>query len=224
MEQIELKAGNREILGKKVRFLRRQGITPVHLFGHGIESLALQCDTTQLHKVLVLAGKTRLINLEAGKEKRPRPVVVREVQTEPRTGVLIHVDFYQVKMAEKVRVEVPIVLVGEAPALKLKENMMAQDLTKLSVECLPGNIPDSAELDLSSLTEPEQALRVKDIELDKEIAVLNDPELIVVRISARRIEKEEEVVVEAEAVAEEAAEAPEAAPAGEKKPEASPKE
>ena len=225
MEQIELKVNNREVLGKKVRFLRRQGITPVHLFGHGIESIALQCDTTQLRQVLAQAGKTRLVNLKTDNEKRPRHVVVREIQTEPRTGALIHVDFYQVKMAEKMRVEVPIVLVGEAPALKLKENMLSHELTTLSVECLPGNIPDSAELDLSSLTEAEQSLRVKDIELDREIAVLNDPDLMVVRISVRRIEKEEEVVeVEAEAVAEEVAEAPEAAPAGEKEPKAATEE
>ena len=215
MEQIELKVNNREILGKKARFLRRQGITPVHLFGHGIESVALQCDTIQLRHVLAQAGKTRLINLKADKDKKPRHVVVREIQTEPRTGSLIHVDFYQVKMAEKMRVELPIVLVGEAPALKLKENMLSHELTNLTVECLPGNIPDSAELDLSSLTEADQALRVKDIKLDQEITVLNDPDLIVVRISARRIERGEEVV-EVEAEAEAIAEAPKAAPADEK--------
>ncbi|MFC1862238.1 50S ribosomal protein L25, partial [Chloroflexota bacterium] len=72
MDQIELEAAKREILGKKVRFLRRQGITPVHLFGHGIESLALQCDTAKLHRVLVGAGKTRLISIKVGNEKEPR--------------------------------------------------------------------------------------------------------------------------------------------------------
>ena len=225
MEQIELKAASRHILGKKVRFLRRQGITPVHLFGHGIESLALQCDTIQLGQVLTQAGKTKIISLQLDKTKSPRNAMIREIQKEPRTGELFHVDLYQVRMAEKIKVEVPIVLVGEAPALKLKENMLSHELTTLSVECLPGNIPDSAELDLSSLTEAEQSLRVKDIELDREIAVLNDPDLMVVRISVRRIEKEEEVVeVEAEAVAEEVAEAPEAAPAGGKEPKAATEE
>ena len=95
MDQIELEVTNREILGKKVRFLRRQGITPLHLFGHGIESLALQCDAARLKRVLAEAGRTRLISLKIGSEKEPRNVVVREVQIEPRTGESLHVDLYR---------------------------------------------------------------------------------------------------------------------------------
>ncbi|MFC2004434.1 50S ribosomal protein L25 [Chloroflexota bacterium] len=200
MGQIELEVASREILGKKVSFLRRQGITPVHIFGHGIQSVALQCDTAKLQRVLAEAGKTRLIGLKLGNEKRPRNVVVREVQIEPLTGKMLHVDFYQVKMAEMMKVDVPVVLTGEAPALKLKENSLVQELSTLAVECLPAKIPTSVELDISSLTEPEQAMRVKDIELDKEINVLNDPELVVARISSRSMEKIEEEVVEEELV------------------------
>ena len=210
MDQIELQVNNREVLGKKVRFLRRQGITPVHLIGHGVESLALQCDTALLQRVLAEAGRTRLINLKLDKQRKPRTVVVREVQREPRTYGLLHVDFYQVRMEEAVKVDIPIVLVGEAPALKSKENMLVHELNTLSVECLPAKIPASVELDLGSLTEPEQTVRVKDIELDKEVTVLNDPELLVVRISLRPKEKIEEEEVVEEAVVEEAVEAPEA--------------
>ncbi len=158
MEQIELNVTKREVLGKKVRFLRCQGITPAHLFGHGIESLALQCDTDTIKRVLAKAGQTRLISLKLDNEKSPRPVVIRGVQIEPLTGESLHIDFYQVKMAEQVKVEVPVVLVGEALALKLKENMLVQELSTLIVECLPAKIPNSIELDLSSLTEPEQAV------------------------------------------------------------------
>jgi len=211
MDQIELKLTKRETLGKKVRFLRRQGITPVHLFGHGIESMALQCDTTKLRQVLAEAGKTKLIKLKVGSEKRSRNVIVREVQAElPKPG-LLHVDFYQVKAAEEVKVNVPIVLVGEAPALNLKENMLVRELDTLTVECLPAKIPTSIELDISFLTEVEQIVRVKDIELGKEVTVLNDPEVVVVKISSRPVEVVEEVVAERE-VTEEAVEAPEAAP------------
>ncbi len=209
MDQIELRVTNREILGKKVRFLRRQGITPVHLLGHGIESMTLQCDTAKLHQVLAKAGQTRLISLKLSNEKRPRNVVVREVQAEPLTGETLHVDFYQVKMAELVKVEVPVVLVGEAPALKLKENTLVQELNTLSVECLPAKIPATIELDLASLTKAEQAMRVKDIRLDKEITVLRDPELVVVKITSRPIEEIEEEVIKEEAK-EEAAETTEA--------------
>jgi len=212
MDEIELKVTKREILGKKVRFLRRQGITPVHLFGHGIESQALQCDTARLQQVLAEAGKTKLINFKIDGEKRARSVIVREVEIElPRRG-LVHVDFYQVRKAEEVKVEVPVVLVGEAPALKSRDNTLLQELDTLSVECLPANIPASVELDISSLTEADEVLRVKDIELEKGVTVLNDPEVVVAMISALRVEEVVEEVVEEKEVVEEAVEAPEEAP------------
>ena len=218
MDKIELTVTNREILGKKVKHLRRQGITPVHLFGHGIESLALQCDTGELERVLGQAGQTRLISLKLDKEKKPRSVVVREFDRDWRKGQLVHVDFYQVKMEEKIKLEVPVVLVGEAPALKSKTYMLEHELGTLTVECLPAKIPTSLEVDISSLTEPEQTIRVKDVILDKDITVLNDPELVVAKISSRPVEKIEEEVVEE--VAEEAVEAPEEAAPGEEAEEA----
>ena len=200
MKQTELLATTREILGKKVRFLRRQGITPTHLFGHNVESVALQCDTAQLKRVLTQAGRTRLISLKVDEAKKPRDVVVREVQREPGTSELLHVDFYQVSMAEKIRVEVPIVTIGEAPSLKVKENFLLQELNSLSFECLPGEIPNRVDIDLTSLTEAGQAIHVKDIMLDKEGTILNNPEQLVVKISVRHIEEleaEEKEEVEA---------------------------
>ena len=224
MDKIELKVASREILGKRVKHLRRQGITPVHVFGHGIESLALQCDTKELERVLSRAGQTRLIDLKLAKEKKPRTVVVREFDRDWRRGELVHVDFYQVKMEEKIRLEIPVVLIGEAPALKAKTNMLDHALGTLTVECLPAKIPGSIEVDISYLAELDQAIRVKDITLDKDITVLNNPDLVVAKISVRPVEKVEEKVVEevveAEAkaeVAEEAAEAPKEAAPREKK-------
>jgi len=220
MDKLELKVTNREILGKKVKHLRRQGITPVHLFGHGIESLALQCDTVQIERVLSQAEQTGLISLKLDNEKRPRTVMVRAFDRDWRKGQLLHVDFYQVKLREKLKLEVPVVLVGEAPALKSKDNMLEHELDTLTIECLPAKIPANMEVDISSFTEPGQAIRVKDIILGEDIVILNDPELIVAKISWRPVEKVEEEVVE---VAEEAVEevgAPEEAPPGEKTEEA----
>jgi len=208
MKKIELKVASREVLGKKVRFLRRQGIIPLHLFGHNVESMALQCDEPQLKRVLAQAGRTRLISLGLDKGKKPRSVVVREIQRDVRTDRLLHVDLYQIKMTEKIRVEVPVAVVGEAPALKSKENMLLQELNSLTVECLPNEIPANVRVDLGSLTERDQAIRVEDIILGKEVTVLNDPGLVVVKVGSR---PKEEVVVE-EAVEAEVAEAPEEAP------------
>jgi large subunit ribosomal protein L25 len=198
---MELSANNREILGKKVRFLRRQGITPVHLFGRNIEPLPLQCDTAELKNILAQAGMTQIVSLKIDDTKTPTNVMVREVQTEPRTDELLHVDFYQIRMEEKIRVEVPIVTVGEAPALRFKENFLAHELNNLTIECLPDEIPSRVEVDLSDLTEAEQAIHVGDISLGDGITIIDNPEQLVAKISAGFVEKEveeEEVEVEAE--------------------------
>ena len=210
MEKIELQAENRETLGKKVRFLRRQGVTPVHLFGHGIKSESLQCDTTLLRQVMAQAGKTNIINLKLDKGT-PRIVVVRHTQKDPQTGELLHVDFYQVRMDEKIQVEIPIILFGEPPALKLKENMIEQELHHLTVESLPDRTPPNVEIDVSSLAEKDQAIHVRDITLGEGVTILNDPEHIIVKVSRRHIETIEEVLPEEEElVEEEAAEGTEA--------------
>lgn len=205
MKKIELQATKRDVLGKKVKLLRRQGIIPVHLFGHNVKSLALQCEAVELQKVLSQAGKTRLISLKIDKGKSPETVVVREVQRDSLTEGLLHVDLYQVRITERIRVEVPIVPVGEAPALKSKENMLLQELNSLTIECLPNEIPPNVKVDLSSLTEAEQAIRVGDITLAEGITILNDRGLVVVKIGSRRREEVEEV-------APVAPEAPETAP------------
>jgi len=200
MEQIELQANNRDTLGKGVRLLRSQGITPVHLFGHGLKSLALQCETTKLERSLAQAEETRIITLKVSNERRVRPVLVREVQKESLTGKLLHVDFYQVNMEEKVEVEIPIVLVGKAPALESKDNTLLRELNTLTVECLPANIPASLEVNIGSLTEPGHMVRVKDITVSPDITILSDPEEVVVTAVARTKEKVEEKVVAEEAL------------------------
>ena len=202
MEQIELWANNRDILGKGVRFLRRQGITPAHLFGHGLKSLTLQCETAKLERSLAQAGETRLITLKVNDEKKARPVLVREVQTEPLTRKLLHVDFYQVKMEETVEVEIPIVLVGEAPALEARDNMLLRELNTLTVECLPAKIPTRLEVNIGSLTDAGQALRVKDIAVGSDITILSEPEQMVVTVIARSEKKVEEKVVAKKALVE----------------------
>jgi len=217
VEDLRLKATHRMVLRKKTRFLRRQGITPAHLYGQNIKSLALQCRTDGLANLIAHAGKTRLVNLEVDSEKA-KSVFVREIQRDAITRDLLHVDFYQVKRTQKIAVDVPIVLVGEAPALKFKGRMLVHGITSLSVECLPTNVPPQIEIDITQLEEANQTVHVKDIVLDPEITVHADPEQLVVKISEVAVKEEVEEVpeVEEEAVAEEAAGAE--APAAEEKP------
>jgi large subunit ribosomal protein L25 len=210
MEDLSLEAAKRTVLGKKNRFLRRQGITPAHIFGHNIRSQALQCDTIQLKQVIAHAGTTRLIRLRIGGEKQPKSVFVREIQRDAVGKQLLHVDFYQVKMGEKMAVEVPIVLVGEAPAMKGKGRMLAHGITSLDIECLPDKVPPQIEVDIGTLEELEQAIHVKDIILDPDITVNADPEQLVVKVSEAvvKVEEVEEVVAEEEVAAEAEVEAP----------------
>ncbi len=215
MDQLVLKAHSRDTVGKGVRFLRREGITPLHLFGHGVESLALQTETLGIEKVLTVSGETRLISLTVNKEKRPRPVLVREIQRDPLTGNLLHVDLYQVKMDEKIEAEVPIILIGKAPALDEKSNMILQELNILNIESLPDKIPANIRVDISTLTAAGQVKRVKDIVIDPDVTVMTNPDTVVVAIMVRHEEKK----VEEKPVAEE-----ETAPAAEEPAKEPPKE
>ena len=216
MDQIELQASKRELLGKKSRFLRRQGITPVHLFGYDTEPLALQCETPQLKQVLRAAGHTRLVGLLVDRHKKPKSVVVREVQRNAITGELIHVDFFAVSMKEKIKVEVPITFVGEAPALQVKTNAIAHDLSVLEIECLPDRIPETIRVDLGALKDDDASIQVGDLTLGEGIIAVTNSEQVVVRITQLQIEKEAlKPAEEAEAEVAEGAKAAEGAEAAE---------
>ena len=207
MKGLTLQAIKRDVLGKKTRFLRRQGIIPTHLFGHGLESLALQCNVNELKQIISQAGTTRLITIEIDGDKQPRSVFIREIQRDACNRVLLHVDFYQVEMKVKMKAEVPIILIGEAPAMKEKGRTLMHGIPSLSVECLPDKLPPQVEVDLSSLEELDQAIHVRDITLSPDITLMTDTEQLVVKVSEVYVEPEE---VAAEAAAEvEGEEAPE---------------
>lgn len=205
MEQIELSAATRDILGKKVRFLRRQGLTPANLYGHNIKSTALQVDTIQLKHTLAKAGKSSLVALKVDSEKRPKMVIIRDIQREPLTGGLLHVDLFQVEMEEKIKIEVSLLFVGEAPAIRDRGGILVQNMNSVEVECLPANMPHNIEVDLSVLQEIDQAVHVKDLSVDEGVTILTDPEQSIVQIARSKVEVEiAEELVAAEAEAEEA--------------------
>jgi large subunit ribosomal protein L25 len=201
MDSLKLHADSRDILGKKVRFLRRQGITPVHVIGHGIDSLSLQCDTVNLRQVLGQAGSTKLVSLKVGKERKNRSVLVKKIQVEPMSGEVLHVDFYEISMQEKVKMEVPVKTIGESALLKIKGNILVQDVHALSVECLAADIPDHFEINMEELVEVGQTIRVRDIVVADGVTVFNDGGQMVLKIVAQAMPKEDEEE-EAEAVLE----------------------
>lgn len=209
MARTELDVSTREITGKKVRFLRREGKTPANLYGHGIESISLYAESKVLAQTLAKAGKTDLIALKVDGSKA-RNVLVREVQVNALSGELLHVDFYQVRMTEKIKADIPLVFIGEAPALKKKNVSLIYIIDSINIEALPDALPHNLEIDLSNLEEVDQAIYVKDISLDENVTLLTDPEQMVAKIEEARREvvvEEAELEEEAEAVEEGEAEA-----------------
>lgn len=192
-QPIVLEAQFRELLGKKTRRLRRQGVIPVHLYGRGVDSMSLQAEAATLQKAMAQAGPITPISVRVSGQEHM--VVVRQVQRHPATGRLLHVDFLQVSVTEKMRTEVPIHLVGTAPAIRLQSGVLSQAIHTVLVEALPLEMPRELEADVSGLDDFEKVVRVGDIRVGPGITVLTDPEAVVARVGRPRVV--EEAVAEA---------------------------
>ena len=212
MEILVLEVEDRTTLGKKVKALRREGITPANVFGHGIESQAIKVDAVEMGKILAKAGATHMIALNDVSSKGERRVLIKGVQRDPITGKLLHVDFYQVRMKDKVKVEVPLVFQGESPASGRKDLVLLENLRSVEVECLPSDIPESIAVDLSKLAQAGDHLVVRDLTLNDNITVLTSSEEMIARVirtKAAEVAEVAEVAGEGEeAVAEEHEKAP----------------
>ncbi|MCX5993511.1 MAG: 50S ribosomal protein L25 [Chloroflexi bacterium] len=211
MKRLELEVLKREVKGKKVRFLRRGGLVPCNIYGNGIESQPVQVEARKLGQIIARAGGTDLIALKIGGTDTPGMVLIRDVQRNPMTGEPIHVDFYQVNMAEKLKADVPLVFTGAAPALKLKNVSLLHAMTALQVEALPDDLPHNIEVDISGLALPEQSIHVKDLKVSSKITILADPDQMLIKVAEVRKAVEEVPAAEAAAEGEEevAAEKPE---------------
>ena len=225
MDTVEIALNPREVLGKKVKQMRRQGIIPTHLYGHGVDSLSLQGDSRALLKALAQAGKTSLVALNITGQPEARMAFVRKVQRDPKSQRVIHIDFFQVNMAEKLSMEVPLSFVGDSQAAQLGLGVLFRSLNQVLVECLPSDIPKTIEVDLSVLAEVGKSIHVKDLKVDPKITILTDPEQVVAQVVESRYVEEvvavaaEAAPAEGEAKAAEEGAAGEGAAAAEKKEE-----
>jgi large subunit ribosomal protein L25 len=204
--QLELAVEPRSILGKKVKTLRRQGMTPANIYGHGIPSQAVQVLTPDLARTIRAVGRNTMLQLHVEGEKKRRPVFVRTVQRDPITDEFLHVDFYQVSLKEKIRIEVPLVIVGEAPAVSVHQGILLQSVNVVTMEGLPGDLPPHLEVDVSGLEEIDDAVHLKDLDVSPDVTILAEPEMVVAKVAAPRLVEEEE---EVEEELEEGAEVPE---------------
>lgn len=188
MPNSELSVAPRTVLGKKVAQLRRSGITPANIYGGRVDSTSVQADTVALTHLLRASTRNAIINLNVDGESKPRTVVVRELKRDPVNGQLLHVDFYQVSMTEKMRAEVPVVLTGSSDAVSTYGGILLQMAEVVAIEALPADIPAQFEVDVSRLTELEQSLHVRDLAIDTtRVTLMSDPDVVLARVAAPRI-------------------------------------
>ena len=200
MEALELKAEVRQITGKQVARLRRQGYVPAVIYGNNLENDLIQIEAKALRKVLAQAGTHQLIALQVG-DKRPRMTLARELQIDSIKRSYMHVDFYAVNMKEKVTAQVPVVFEGVSPAVKDLDGILVDGMTEIEIECLPGDLIAAIEVNIEGLVELGDMITVADLKVPSSITVLSDPESMVAKVEAPRIEEEaveEEAPVSAE--------------------------
>ena len=202
-ERVGLTAEKRTVIGKQVKQLRRQGWVPGVMYGHGFDPVPLRFEKKSLRHVLSKVGGSQLISINIEGNKQPEMALVRDVQRDPIRGSLLHVDFYRVRMTERLTAEVPLIVVGESPVVEAREGILLQGISSIEVECLPGDLVDAIEVDLTDLVEIDQALYVRDLAVPAGIDILTDLDEMVVRVvplEAEEVEEEEEVMPEAEEV------------------------
>lgn len=198
MDKQDLKAQVRKEVGRKVKLLRKEGILPANVYGKKTKSEAIKVNLKEFAKVYSVAGETGLINLiiENGK-KEEKAVLVSNLQHDPISDLPIHVDLREVDLTEKITAEVPVETAGESPAEKQAIGTVVQYIDEVEVEALPTDFPDKFIIDVSELTEVDQAVYAKDLKIDKnKVTILTDAETIIVKVEPPQ---KEEVVAPPEA-------------------------
>ena len=215
MAEVKLKASKRDDTGKgSARRARADGRVPAIVYGQGMEPLSISVDRREFVTALKTdAGLNVLLNIEV--DGSTTTALTREIQTDPVRGTLLHADFVKIDLKQEVEVEVPVHVVGEAPGVK-EGGVLEHPLFTLHVRCLPTNVPESIDADISGLNIGD-ALRVSELSEGRDFQILNDPEAVVASVAAPISEEQLEAMV-AEVGAEGAEEVPTEAPAGEEAP------
>lgn len=198
MSELILKAEHREVTGKKVKVLRRQGYLPAVLYGVGIESIPIKLDLKEASKVISAAGSSTLVMLKIGKKQHQ--VLVRETQRQVIRRGLEHVDFLKVAMDVAIRAEVPIEFVGEAPAVRDLGGVLVTELVEIEIESLPTDLPDRVTVDLELLAEITDTIKVGDLSFGEGVEVITSPDDVITRVIYQVEEEIEEEELEEEVI------------------------
>jgi len=176
----------RTLLGKAVSRLRREGVLPANIYGRGVESTAVQIAARDVRTLLQAHGLNTLVNLQVSGEGQPRSVVVRKVQRHPVSKQLEHVDFYQVDLARAIQGPVPVVLVGEAPAVHTYRALLLQSVDTVVVEALPAQMPSSIEVSVDGMRAPDATVTVGDLQPPAGVTIVTSPDVVIAAMSRAR--------------------------------------
>ncbi len=187
---MDLLVQTREILGKKIKSLRKQGFIPAELYGHGLENQHLSVSAKEFGKIFKQAGESTLIKLKV-KDGKEFNVLIHDIVKNALTDEISNIDFYSVKMDEKIKARVPLEFIGESPAVKEKGGVLIKSMHEIEVESLPADLPHHLTVDVSHLTEIGSSLSVINLEAPAKVKILVNPETVIASV----IEpvKEEEV-------------------------------
>jgi large subunit ribosomal protein L25 len=197
MSEVLLPAVRRELTGKKVSQLRREGKLPAILYGHSINPTPITLDAKEATSILANLSSSSLVTIDLEGEKHS--ALVRDKARNFIRGNLLHVDFQVVSLNEKVKANVTIEQIGVSPAIKEYSGVVVTELFAVEVESLPADLPEKFVIDLSSLKEIGDAIYVKDLIIPENVQVLHNQEDLVVQVSAGAIEPEPEIGEEEEA-------------------------
>ncbi len=193
---MELIVQKREILGEKVKSLRERNFIPAELYGHGFENIHLSVPAKDFSRVFKKAGESTVIKLKVKSEKLKEEdefnVLINDFQKSPLTNEISHIDFYSVRMDEKITAAVPLEFINESPAVKEKIGILIKAMQEIEIEALPSDLPHHIEVDIGNLSDIGTSIRVKDLKINKGVKLLVDRETVVATVA--EIAKEEEVV------------------------------
>ncbi|MDP3785163.1 MAG: 50S ribosomal protein L25 [bacterium] len=183
-----LKAEKREIIGKKVRNLRKQGKIPAVVYGAGDKGALLQIEARDFEKVFREAGESSLVELEIGQDRKN--VLIHEVAFDPIKDTPVHVDFLAVRLDKPIRVKVPLIFEGESPAVKNLGGVLVKVRHELEVEALPKELPHEIKVDLGQLQKLEDKFMVSDLKLSRGVKVIGDKDEVLALAETPRVEEE----------------------------------
>ena len=197
MEKVVIKATKREVVGKQVKALRREGKLPAVIYGRHTEPVNVVMETHVASQALAKLTSSSLVTIDV--EGTEYFALVREKQRDYIKNRLIHVDFMAVSLTEKLRTKVDVHFIGVSPAVKDFNAVMVHNLETLEVECLPADLPERIDLDISVLAKPGEGVRVKDVVVSDKVRLLDDPDTMVAVATFAKVEEETAAVPGAEA-------------------------